>query len=66
MNTDSTSVDRIVRLKEVTAMTGLSRSSIYALIKKGSFPSQVKLTIRSSGWLWKEVNCWVLSRPRGS
>lgn len=61
-----TSNDRIMKLREVSAMTGLSRSSIYALIKKGSFPAQVKLSIRSAGWFWSEVKGWLESRPRGS
>lgn len=60
------SSDRIIRLPEVMTMTGLSRSSIYLLIKKGSFPAQVKLSTRSSGWFWKEVNGWLESRPRGA
>lgn len=42
---------RIVRLKEVQRMTGLSRSTIYAEIAKGNFPKQVQLTgVRSVGW----------------
>lgn len=66
MTRELTSDDRIMKLREVSEMTGLSRSSIYALIKKGSFPAQVKLSIRSSGWLWSEVRGWLASRPRGS
>lgn len=30
---------RIIRIREVIAMTGLSRSSIYAAIKQGTFPA---------------------------
>ena len=66
MSRELTSDDRIMKLREVCAMTGLSRSSIYELIKKGSFPSQVKLSVRSSGWFWSEVKGWLESRPRGS
>lgn len=33
---------RIIRIREVIAMTGLSRSSIYAAIKQGTFPPQLK------------------------
>ena len=66
MSEELASNDRIMKFREVSAMTGLSRSSIYALIKKGSFPVQLKLSIRSSGWLWSEVKGWLESRPRGS
>ncbi|AWL03581.1 hypothetical protein DIR46_03380 [Massilia oculi] len=40
---------RIIRIREVIAMTGLSRSSIYAAIKQCTFPAQLKLSTRSSG-----------------
>jgi prophage regulatory protein len=35
MNTNVDSSDRIIRIRDVIEMTGLSRSSIYLLIKKG-------------------------------
>lgn len=58
--------DRIIRISEVMAMTGLSRSGIYAAIKEGTFPAQLKLSVRSSGWLESEVIAWRDKRPRGS
>lgn len=57
---------RIIRIREVIAMTGLSRSSIYAAIKQGTFPAQLKLSTRSSGWLESEIIEWREMRPRGS
>jgi len=56
---------RFVRIREVIAMTGLSRSRIYAAIKRGTFPAQLKLSTRSSGWLETEVIQWRAERPRG-
>ena len=54
---------RILRLKEVQQMTGLSRSTIYAEIAKGKFPKQVKLTgARSVGWPESVIVQWVESR----
>ena len=56
---------KILRLKEVQRMTGLSRSTIYAEIAKGNFPRQVKLTGRRSvGWHESAVIEWVESRKR--
>jgi len=56
---------RILRLKEVQRMTGLSRSTIYAEITKGNFPKQVKLTgARSVGWYENVVVEWVESRQK--
>ncbi|QOL48991.1 AlpA family phage regulatory protein [Massilia litorea] len=37
---------RIIRIREVMSMTGLSRSSIYSAIKQGTFPAQLKPSAR--------------------
>ena len=56
---------RIVRLKEVQRMTGLSRSTIYAQIARGNFPKQIKLTgVRSVGWHEQAVIRWIESRQQ--
>jgi prophage regulatory protein len=44
-----------IRLKEVLAICGKSRSSVYEAIKKGEFPKPVKLQGRSSAWIKSEV-----------
>lgn len=51
--------ERIIRLAEVLATCGKSRSSIYAGIKVGTFPAPVKLQGRSSAWLRSEVLRWM-------
>ena len=56
---------RIVRLKEVQQMTGLSRSTIYAQIAKGCFPKQIQLTEgRSVGWHERAIIEWIESRQQ--
>lgn len=55
---------RLIRIREVIVMTGLSRASVYRMIKKGEFPSQVKLSVRASAWVLGEVSAWVSSRVR--
>jgi prophage regulatory protein len=47
---------KILRLPEVINKTGLSRSTIYALIAKGTFPKQIKLSERTSGFFETEVD----------
>jgi predicted DNA-binding transcriptional regulator AlpA len=42
MDTNASTSDRIIKLREVITMTGLSRSSIYLLIKKGGVPGAGK------------------------
>jgi prophage regulatory protein len=46
---------QFIRLKEVMAICGRSRSSIYEAIRKGNFPKPVKLQGRSSAWIRSEV-----------
>lgn len=52
----------LLKLTSVIASTGLSRSHIYALAKKGEFPKPIKLTERSSAWVEAEVQKWIESR----
>lgn len=49
----------LIRLGEVLAICGKSRSSVYELIQKGTFPAPVKLGGRSSAWIKAEVLAWV-------
>ena len=53
---------RIIRLPEVTNLTGISRSNIYAHIKKGKFPKQINLGARSVGWVESEIQEWIRQR----
>ena len=52
----------IWRLPEVMARTGLSRSTIYVLIRQGTFPSQVNLGPRAVGWVANEITDWIEAR----
>jgi prophage regulatory protein len=49
---------KFLKLPEVIARTGKSRSSIYAAIKEGYFPKQVKLGPRAVGWIEAEVEAY--------
>ena len=51
--------DRIVRLKTVLVRTGLSRSTIYRKIAEGTFPSQIRISIKGAGWRESDINRWV-------
>lgn len=52
----------IIDIKEVMSITSLSRSSIYALMKKGEFPNQIKLSSRRVGWVRSEVDALIQDR----
>ena len=49
----------ILRLPQVRARTGLSRSAIYLRISKGNFPKPVSLGGRAVGWVEAEVDDWL-------
>lgn len=53
---------RFLRLKDVMARTGLSRSSIYLGISKGTFPPNISLGARSVGWIDSEIDAWIQAR----
>jgi prophage regulatory protein len=55
-------IDRLIRLTEVKALTGLSTSSIYRLLATESFPAQIPLGARSVAWVESEVLDWMRSR----
>lgn len=54
--------NRILSIKGVINLTGLSKSTIYLYIKAGRFPSPVKLGLRRVGWLENEMQAWVQDR----
>lgn len=54
----------LLRLKEVLHMTGLSRSHVYGLMKRGLFPASVPLVPggTSRAWVYQEVQDWLAQR----
>ena len=50
---------KIIRLPEVKALTGLSRSTIYQKIIEKTFPTQISLGPKSVGWLENDVQNWI-------
>jgi prophage regulatory protein len=59
---------KIIRLSDVKARTGLSRSTIYLRMAEGKFPQQINLGSRAVGWINSEVIDWIelrISESRG-
>jgi prophage regulatory protein len=50
---------RLIRLREVLAKTGRSRSAVYA---DPTFPRVIKLSARASAWLEVEIDAWIAER----
>lgn len=57
--------DRVLRLPDVMAITGLSRTTVYRLSGEGLFPQSIPLGKRSVGWLASDINSWLQSRAEG-
>lgn len=53
---------KILRLRAVKEWTGLSRSTIYLMIKNGDFPNSVKIGARAVGWIDSDLQSWIESR----
>lgn len=59
-------VNSILRLPDVKARTGLSRSTIYLRISNDDFPEPISLGGRAVGWLESEINDWLDAKIQDS
>ena len=53
---------RFLRISEVEALTGLSRTTIYDWSADGRFPRPVRLSARVVRWIESEVEEWIRER----
>ncbi|WP_296934933.1 AlpA family phage regulatory protein [uncultured Marinobacter sp.] len=50
---------RILRIRQVMALTGLARATVYKYINERDFPRPVPLTGSAVGWIEAEVKQWL-------
>jgi prophage regulatory protein len=62
----SAEAGRFLRIDDVIATTGLSRTTIYRLLAAGDFPPKIALTIRCVGWWEADVSAWLSDRLAGA
>ena len=55
---------KLIRLNAVMERCALGRSSIYAGVKAGTFPTSVRLSARAVGWREEEIDRWVSERVK--
>ena len=60
--TRSTQPLRLVRIREVIEMVGVSRATIYRWMDAGDFPRSIALDGNSIAWPEKSVQVWMESR----
>jgi len=52
----------ILRLPDVIGLIGLRKTTIYAMVAKGLFPSPIPLGLRARGWRAGDVLAWIADR----
>jgi len=55
-------MQKLMRINDITEMTGFCPDQIYKMMRKGTFPKQIKLSVRASAWLTSEVDAWLDGR----
>lgn len=58
--------NKFLRLPEVKELTGLSKSSVYAMIAEGSFPKQIPIGPRLVVWVESEIQNWIAEQISGA
>lgn len=56
----------ILRLPQVKARTGLSKTTIYRLASAGRFPRRIQVTENIVGWLEADVEAFLRARVQAS
>lgn len=62
MNKDS--FNRIVRMKELKLLLGVSNATIYRYIKLNKFPKPIQLSTNIVGWRLSVVEAWINEREQ--
>jgi predicted DNA-binding transcriptional regulator AlpA len=57
---------RMLRIDQVLAVTGLSKTRVYVMQAQGNFPLRVQLSPRRVGWVEAEVQAWLAARIASS
>jgi prophage regulatory protein len=55
-------IQKHYRRREIEALTGLARSTLYDLMSKGLFPRPVKITGKAVAWPESAVAAWLADR----
>ncbi len=53
---------RFVRPEEVRKMLGVSRTTLWRMVRAGAFPRPVQISQRNRGYLLDDVQAWMQAR----
>ena len=56
---------RFIRPREVIEMLGVSRTTLWRMVRAGSFPRPVRISKRNAGYLLETVEAWMRARVQG-
>jgi prophage regulatory protein len=62
-DTSASDAPPFLRMRAVTRMTGLGRSTIYRLVAQDKFPPPVRLANRAVAWRRSDLERWSEARP---
>lgn len=55
---------QVVRLNRVPQMLGVSRSTLYRMIRRGEVPAVIKISKWTRGMLLADLTAWLASRKK--
>lgn len=56
---------KLLRFTDVRDRTGLSRSTVWRLERRGAFPKHFKVSANIVAWLEEDVAEWIRSKAKG-
>lgn len=59
-------MERVMRIPEVVAVTGLSRTTLWRLERAEKFPKRVQLSTHAVGYYASAITAWLESREEVS
>ena len=62
MSEDRGRPDRLITLKDVPSMVGVSRNTLFAWMERRQFPRGLQLSLRTRRWWRGEVLEWLATR----
>lgn len=54
--------EALLRIADVQARTGISRSQLFELTRRGEFPKPIPLVGRTRAWVESDVSAWIAAR----
>ena len=57
---------RLLRIGDVCDKVGLGKTTMYAMVAKGTFPAPRQIGQQAVAWIEGEVDAWILGLPRAA